>query len=92
MIECGIREAKKIHDEGKIQCNYVFIEPASIEELSTRIIRKNLPGMTKHALTTLQNESKKEIEEAKRLKFINKIILNDKQDDFMKKAVLYIVF
>jgi hypothetical protein len=31
-----------------------------------------------------------QIEEAKRLKFINKIVVNDRLDDFMKKAVLYI--
>jgi hypothetical protein len=39
-----------------------------------------------------QNQMAKDVEEAKKLKFINKIFEDDKLDDFLKKAALYIVF
>ena len=39
-----------------------------------------------------QTKFKGEMAEIKSLKFINKVIVNDRKDDFMKKAQLYIVF
>lgn len=45
MIECSLAEAKKIHLEGKLgpDVNYIFVHPATVEDLAIRLIRQK-PG------------------------------------------------
>jgi len=45
MIECTLKEAKKIHEDGMLgnDVNYLFLHPPSVEDMTVRLLRKR-PG------------------------------------------------
>jgi len=93
LIECSqLMVARHIHDTSSIDCNFVFIQPKSIEELSNRIIRKRPGQETKESLSMKMNYAFKEIEMAKRLDWIDSIFTNDQEEDFIKKATVHLLF
>ena len=65
MIECeSLNQAQWIHDQNIIDCNYIYIQPPSVEELSNRIIR-NRPGLeTKESLNLKMSKAVSEMEKA----------------------------
>ncbi len=92
MIECSLKDAKAIYTSSRIPCNYIFVYPPTPEELAIRLIR-NRPGQdTQNSLLLKQNQMRKDIEEVKSLKWINKSFPDDRLDDFLKKTAIYIVF
>ena len=57
-----------------------------------RVLR-NRPGEdTKQTLEFKLAQMRRDVDEAKISKFINKVFVNDRLEDFLKKASVYIVF
>ena len=72
MIECeSLGKASFLRDTHKtLDCNYIFIQPPSVEELSKRIIR-NRPGLeSKESLKDKMTSAMAEMEKAKRLDWL----------------------
>ena len=95
MIECSLREAKKIQSEGKLgaDVNYIFVAPPTEQDLAIRLIRSRPGQDTQQSLQVKQNQMRADVEEAKRLPWITKSFVNGaSKEDFLKKAALYIVF
>ena len=84
--------AKSIQDKTGIDCNFVYIQPKSIEELSNRIIRTRPGFETKQSLSQKMAYAYKEMETAKRVDFISYIFTNDQEQDFIKKATIHLLF
>jgi len=61
----SLRTAREIKDKGGIDCNFIFVQPKSVEELSNRIIRTRPGSETKDSLTSKMNEAMKEMDYAK---------------------------
>ena len=85
-------DARKIHDSSGIDCNFIYIQPKSVEELSNRIIRKRPGWETKDSLSMKMNYAFKEMEMAKRLDWMDSIFTNDQEEDFIKKASVHLLF
>jgi guanylate kinase len=93
VIECAqLQKAKLTLDEHGLDCNVIYVQPCSIEELSNRVIR-NRPGTeTKDSLQNKMNFALKEMEFAKRCDWIERIFTNDKIDEFTQKATVHLMF
>ena len=41
MIECSLKEAKKIYDDQKLgeEVNYIFLQAKSVEDMTVRLLR-----------------------------------------------------
>lgn len=95
MIECSLKEAKKLHEEAILgeDVNYVFLHPPTVDEMTVRLLRKRPGQDTKESLHHKQITMLAEVEEAKKLPFITKIFESSgSKEDFLKKTALYIVF
>lgn len=51
----SLRTARYIHDSSGIDCNFIFVQPESIETLSNRIIRTRPGSETKESLSNKMN-------------------------------------
>jgi guanylate kinase len=95
MIECSLQEAKRIHSEGKLgnEVNYIFLHAPTVEDMTVRLLRSKPGQDTQQSLTAKQNRMRADIEEAKKLPFINKTFVSEgSKEDLIKKAAIYIVF
>ena len=84
--------ARDINDTSDIDCNYIYIQPPSVESLSNRIIRTRPGTETKDSLATKMNYAWSEMELAKRLDFIDRVFTNHQEEDFLKKATVHLLF
>lgn len=95
MIECSLKEAKRLHEDATIgdDVNYIFLHPPTVEEMTVRLLRRRPGQDTKESLLQKQTTMLLEVEEAKKLPFITKIFENSgSREEFLKKVAVYIVF
>ena len=95
MVECSLKEAKKIFDDQKLgeEVNYIFLQAKSVDDMTVRLLRQRPGQDTKESLMLKQNQMRADVEAAQNLKFLSKRFVNEGPiEDFLKKAALYIVF
>ena len=91
MIECyWLSTAKTLHDQGLIECNFIYVQPSCVEELSNRIIRQRPGGETADSLMTKMHYAMREMEVAKSCSFLN-VFTNDHEKEFVGKATSKVI-
>lgn len=92
MIECeSLNQAQWIHDQNIINCNYIYVQPPSVEELSNRIIR-NRPGLeTKESLNLKMAKAVSEMDKAKRFDWIS-VFTNTHEKEFLNQVTVFLIF
>lgn len=81
---------KAKHSE--IDFNFIFVKPSNIEELSKRIIRDRVGSETTESHAIKMRQIEHELMVAKNNDLFVKIFENDTVDQFLKKAVIYLLF
>eukprot|EP00347_Sterkiella_histriomuscorum_P020806 403336390 len=92
LIETTLEGAKQIHEAQKIPCNYIYVQPPNIDQLAVRLIRNRAGQDNQNTMLLKQNKFKAEMAQLKNLNFINKVIINNTEEEFMKEAGVYVVF
>lgn len=70
-----MKGANDIHTSGLIDCNFVFVQTPSIDDLKKRLEARGTE--TEETLTKRVGNAEKEIDKANELGIFNKFLVND---------------
>ena len=89
ILDIDVKGALEVSQGGKIDCNYVFINTPSLDELKRRLQARSTE--TEETLAKRIGNAEAEIKLArKHQEIFTKYIINDDQDSFIREACTYL--
>lgn len=89
ILDIDVKGAKDIHESQLVDCNYVFVQTATIDDLRKRLEARGTE--TKETLAKRIGNAEKEIKMANELGIFTKYLINDDRERFIQEADQYII-
>lgn len=89
ILDIDVKGARDINKTGSVECNYIFINAPSIEELRRRLEARGTE--TEETLAKRIGNAEKEVKAAQQLGIFQKFIVNDKEDTFLQECQEFII-
>lgn len=89
LLDIDVKGARDIHDSKLVDCNYLFVKTPTLADLEKRLLARKTetPETLKRRLANAEAEERF----AEQSGLFQRILVNDKAEEFIKEAEVFVV-